>query len=198
LNEQDLKNNKVLLENFGELPLGQLKSIYEVLEEVVSKNTINKLDNAFTDELPSELKTSIISHLQEKVVLENCLLALRRFIHRFLLNSSFYQNLVDPESILSMYLNDETFWKPNSFKMKMDLDKLVCEAFPDDLKVKHAFSLFLLIETDLQHQNVSPIEDITTKDPLFRESAPKKEDEDNSEDTDSEEDVKTNFDNSMF
>eukprot|EP01091_Cochliopodium_minus_P008744 TRINITY_DN2031_c0_g1_i6.p1 TRINITY_DN2031_c0_g1~~TRINITY_DN2031_c0_g1_i6.p1 ORF type:complete len:3279 (+),score=1032.07 TRINITY_DN2031_c0_g1_i6:1369-11205(+) len=145
LNEKERINNKELLNTFPVIKLSQLKKLYESLESVVCKTTINKILKEMKEDLPQEFKQKeFIDDLEKRNIDCNKFTnGLKRFIHRYLI---FEASTIKPDHPLIDNLLRDSLWEESTFPSDQEYEDIIEEMIPEVLFVKHAFSLFEMLD----------------------------------------------------
>jgi len=143
-NEKDKINNKELLNSFSNVKLSQLRSLYEAVESVVSKITINKILKEMKSELPQEfIQKDFINKLGDnKIDCAKFTNGLKRFIHRYLI---FEASTIKPDHPLCENLIRKSLWEDKTFPSDLEYEDVLEKIIPEILFVKHAYELFEML-----------------------------------------------------
>ncbi|GES73776.1 hypothetical protein GLOIN_2v432849 [Rhizophagus clarus] len=135
---------------FNEFSLKHIIAFYELIEEQVANTLIHNIDDKFKSPLTQQIKDSINNILdyydledqnRQLISAKAFVLALKRFIYRFLLIDSNIENMSSHIYFLNFTLN---LWTSNIDR------ELVKKLFPTCLLVSHSYNSYIFLLNEIE------------------------------------------------
>ena len=143
---------KSFFEKFSKITVEQLYEVFSFIELLCYDSICKNLKDDYKIELDMELQEKISNYfsdgVQKIIGKTNLANACRKLISRYLISTR-NDNDINPDNLLSLYLNKNELWNADFLNDKKDLFEMELNNIKSfNIKVKHAYQLCLFLDPE--------------------------------------------------